>query len=141
MDIVRRNTDYATRAMVHLVCDESGTAVSTRAIAEKEDISYQLACKLMQRLNRAGLVKSTMGPKGGFTLGRDPSRINMLEIIEAVQGSITVNRCLDDEVGCDRQPECPVSKALEQLQDYIESFLAKATLDKMCKTSGKRRKK
>ena len=127
--------------MVHLVCNEGDAVVSTRTIAEKEDISYQLACKLMQRLSRAGLVKSLMGPKGGFTLGRDPGRINLLEVIEAVQGPITVNRCLDDDIGCDRQPGCPVSGTLEQLQDHIESFLTKTTLEKIYKTSLKRQKK
>ena len=140
MDIVRRNTDYAIRAMVHLVCNEDDSVISTRTIAQKEDISYQLACKLMQRLSRAGLVKSSMGPKGGFALSRDPSRINLLEIIEAVQGSITVNRCLDEDIGCDRQPGCPVSETLEKLQDYIESFLKKTTLDKIYKAFAKRQK-
>ena len=140
MDIVRRNTDYAIRAMVHLVCNEDDAVISTRTIAQKEDISYQLACKLMQRLNRAGLVKSSMGPKGGFTLSREPSRINLLEIIEAVQGPVTVNRCLVKDQGCDRQPECPVSGTLEKLQEHIESFLTKTTLDKIYKTSMKRQK-
>ena len=129
------------RAMVHLVCNEGGAVVSTRTIAEKEDISYQLACKLMQRLSRAGLVKSSMGPKGGFTLGRAPGKISLLDIIEAVQGPVSVNRCLVKGQGCDRQPECPVSGTLEELQDHIEGFLTKTTLEKVYKTSMKRRKK
>ncbi len=129
------------RAMVHLACNGGDTAVSTRTIAEKEDISYQLACKLMQRLSGAGLVKSSMGPRGGFTLGRAPEKINLLEIIEAVQGPVSVNRCLVEGQGCERQPECPVSGTLEQLQKHIESFLTKTTLEKICKTSRKSRKK
>jgi Rrf2 family protein len=141
MDIVRRNTDYAMRAMVHLACNGGNTAVSTRVIAEKEDISYQLACKLMQSLNNAGLVKSSMGPKGGFTLGRDPGKINLLEIIEAVQGPVSVNRCLVKGQGCERQPECPVSGTLEQLQKHIESFLTKTTLEKICKTAKRKQSK
>ena len=127
--------------MVHLACNYGTTAVSTRTIADSEDISYQLACKLMQRLGIAGLVKSSMGPKGGFVLSRNPRKINLLEVIEAVQGSISVNQCLAEGVGCDRSPECPVSKTLEELQDYIENFLTKTTLDKMCKTVSKAQQK
>lgn len=123
------------RAMVHLACHNGNAAVSTRTIAEKEDISYQLACKLMQRLSGAGLVKSSMGPRGGFTLGRAPGKINLLEIIEAVQGPVSVNRCLVKGQGCERQSECPVSGTLEQLQRHIESFLTKTTLEKICKTA------
>lgn len=141
MDIVRRNTDYAMRAMVHLACNNGDAMVSTRIIAEKEDISYQLACKLMQRLSNAGLVKSSMGPTGGFTLGRAPEKINLLEIIEAVQGPVSVNRCLVKGQGCERQPECPVSGTLEQLQEHIESFLTKTTLEKICKTAKRKQSK
>lgn len=139
MDIVRRNTDYALRAMIHLARNFGTTAVSTRAIADGEDVSYQLACKLMQRLNNAGLVKSSMGPKGGFALSRDPRKINLLEIIVAVQGPVSVNRCLAEGIGCDRKPECPASEVLEGLQKHIESYLKKATLDKMCKKVKKKK--
>lgn len=129
------------RAMVHLACNNGDAMVSTRIIAEKEDISYQLACKLMQRLSNAGLVKSSMGPTGGFTLGRAPEKINLLEIIEAVQGPVSVNRCLVKGQGCERQPECPVSGTLEQLQEHIESFLTKTTLEKICKTAKRKQSK
>ncbi|MBW8036623.1 MAG: Rrf2 family transcriptional regulator [Planctomycetes bacterium] len=138
MDIVRRNTDYALRAMIHLACNFGTAAVSTRSIADSEDISYQLACKLMQRLNSAGLVKSSMGPKGGFALSRNPRKINLLEIIVAVQGPVSVNRCLAEGMGCDRQSDCPASEVLEGLQKHIESYLKKATLDKMCKKAKKK---
>lgn len=137
MDIVRRNTDYAVRAMVHLACNFGTVAVSTRTIADSEDISYQLACKLMQKLSGAGLVKSSMGPKGGFILSRNPKKINLLEIIVAIQGPVSVNRCLVEGLGCDRKSDCPVSDVLDGLQKHIESYLKKATLDKICKKAKK----
>jgi Rrf2 family iron-sulfur cluster assembly transcriptional regulator len=128
MDIVRRNTDYALRAMAHLAKNYGGESISTRVIAEREDISYQLACKLMQKMNDAGLVTSTMGPKGGFTLSKEPSKINLLEIIQAVQGPLTVNRCLAEEECCPRKDLCPLSSKMREIQNYIVGSLSDATL-------------
>jgi Rrf2 family iron-sulfur cluster assembly transcriptional regulator len=128
MDIIRRNTDYALRAMAHLAKNYGGESISTRVISEREDISYQLACKLMQKMNDAGLVTSTMGPKGGFTLSKDPSQINLLEIIQAVQGPLSVNKCLAEEDKCPRKDLCPLTGKMEELQDYIVNFLSDATL-------------
>ncbi len=128
MDIVRRNTDYALRAMAHLAKNYGGDSISTRVIAEREDISYQLACKLMQKMNDAGLVSSTMGPKGGFVLSKDPSKINLLEIIQAVQGPLSVNKCLAEEDKCPRKELCPLTDKMKELQDYIVNFLSDATL-------------
>jgi Rrf2 family iron-sulfur cluster assembly transcriptional regulator len=128
MDIVRRNTDYALRAMAYLAKNFGGESISTRLISEREDISYQLACKLMQKMNDAGLATSTMGPKGGFTLSKDPSEINLLEIIQAVQGPLSVNKCLAQDDPCDRKKDCPLSGKMKVLQDYIVNYLSDATL-------------
>ena len=136
MDILRRNTDYAIRAMVHLAKHWQQEPVSTRQIAQEEDISYQLACKLMQRLHKAELIESYRGPKGGFQLCRKPSKINLLEIIETIQGPVSLNRCLMDSTACLRQSTCPVSKKLVKLQGYLETSLRDVTLDELLEGIG-----
>ncbi|MHC4763303.1 MAG: RrF2 family transcriptional regulator [Planctomycetota bacterium] len=108
MDVLRRNTDYALRAMVHLAGCWDGKPVSTRQIASKEDISYQLACKLMQKLHNAKLIESSMGI--------------------AVQGPIKLNRCLSDEYECARRQYCPVQKKLIELQEKMDKYLSGVSL-------------
>jgi len=137
MDIIRRNTDYALRAMLNLAKNSQNGPVSTRRIAVDEDISYPLACKLMQRLKKTALVKSSMGPAGGFELARTPSRINLLQIIQLIQGPVKLNRCLLSSGGCPLKKNCPISKKLFGLQQVIEDTLKKTTLAELINTSVK----
>ncbi len=131
MDILRRNTDYALRIMVDLAMRLEEGLISTKAVSSNMDIPYHLACKLMQRLHKASLVESSMGPKGGFKLNKAPSMINLLEIIETIQGPVSLNRCLVDVSACTRQYNCPVSKKLAGLQEYLTTSLSDITLDRL----------
>lgn len=141
MDVLRRNTDYALRAVVNLTAHYGNEPVSTRTIAVEEDISYQLACKLMQKLQKARLVKSCMGPKGGFRLTREPSMTNLLEVIEAIQGPISLNRCLLSVGACPKQKGCTVRARLVGLQECIYGYLSGITLDELLQGQGTKRKR
>ncbi len=131
MDVVRRNTDYAVRLIVHLAKQYGNDPISTRAAAAEEHVPYQLACKLMQKLNNAKLVKSCMGPKGGFVLATEPSKISLLDVVEVIQGPINMNRCLLGEETCPQQKTCAVRGKLAILQKNINNGLAAITLDEL----------
>jgi len=132
MDIVRRNTDYALRAMVNLAKNHHAGYKSTRLIAREEEVSYQLACKLLQKLHDAGLVKSVMGPRGGFRLARSPEEVTLLEVIEIIQGPVRLNRCLLDSRECPRSPSCPVHEKFVSLQEQMTAFMSATTLADVC---------
>lgn len=131
MNILRQNTDYALRAMSNLAGRYGGGAVATRRLSEEEGISYEFAAKIMQDLHAAGLVESTMGPKGGFSLARAPDEVTLLEVVSAVQGEVCVNKCFLQSDPCPRRPHCAISSKIAGLQDYIEKFLAGITLQEL----------
>jgi Rrf2 family protein len=136
MDILRRNTDYALRLMVDLARRQDKGAVSTRLLAQEQEVSYQLACKLMQQLHDAKLVESSMGPKGGFRLSRAPAQISLLDIIEVIQGPLSLNRCLLNETCCPRQDTCPVREKMGELQGRMSEYLGGVTLADLAQGQG-----
>ncbi len=135
MDILRRNTDYALRLAVNLAGHADDGALSTRVLADDEDVSYQLACKLMQKLHAAGLVKSDMGPKGGFRLSRAPGEISIVEVIEAIQGPLRLNRCVLAGA-CPRQENCPIRGKIGALQERMDDYLRSVTLAELVVNRG-----
>ena len=131
MDVIRRNTDYAIRAMVFLASSKGDGVVTAAEIAEKEAIPYELVCKLLQRLKKKKIVQSIMGAKGGYTLRQKPSEISILKVIEAIQGPVSLNRCLLNVKFCSRKRSCPVSKNLAKLQKTINDYLKSVKLSKL----------
>lgn len=137
MDIIRRNTDYALRTMVHLAANRQKKYTSAKEIAAVQKIPYQLACKLLQKLQNKKLVKSTMGPNGGYCLKINPSKITLLKIIEAIQGPVRLNRCLINPTSCPLKKNCPISTELKKLQSNINSRLKKLTLNDLIRKKRK----
>ena len=137
MDVLRRNTDYALRIMVNLASHFNGELMSARQLASDGNFSYQLGCKLLQKLHKAGLVESGMGPKGGFALIRKPSEITLMDIIDVLQGGIRLNKCLIGGQGCAFEPECEVSTKLVCLQLYMEGYLGGITLEEILRSQSK----
>ena len=136
MEVIRRNTDYAMRLVVALVEAFGGESISAGELSSQEDVPYELACKLLQKLKAAGIVKSAMGPKGGFSLAKEPGSISMLEVVGVIQGPVVLNVCLDAEKSCSRKPSCVASRELAKLQKYIEGYLGDIKLDKLLDRSG-----
>jgi len=123
--------------MVNLASHFNGEFISARQLASEGNFSYQLGCKILQKLHNAKLVKSNMGPKGGFALSRKPSEITLMEIIIALQGGIRLNRCLLGGEGCEFEPECEINTKLACLQLYIDGYLGGITLEEILRNRSK----
>jgi Rrf2 family protein len=91
----------------------------------------------MQRLNKAGLVRSCMGVKGGFELGSEPAQIDLLRIVEAIQGPLTMNRCVLGKDACENQRNCPVRMKLGELQENMTDYLSNTSLQDLLDIAAK----
>jgi Rrf2 family protein len=119
-------TDYAFRAVQYLAVLETGVVASAQKIAESEEIPLRFLLKIMRSLIKAGIVKSYRGVDGGFALHKPAERITMLDVVEAVEGPVRVNRCLIQPEYCNKNYTtcCPVHHVLGDLQQLITTKLA-----------------
>lgn len=128
-----KKTDYALLALCHLSHADAAQSVRTREIAERFAIPAELLAKIMQRLARAGIVESAPGPTGGYVLARAPHRINIGEVIEAVEGSPALVHCMKSELpDCDQHPTCTIRKPLERINARVFQMLSHISLQEVC---------
>ena len=132
MEIIRRNTDYALRMMVALAQSyESGELTSATQLVHRGNITHEVGRKMLQRLREAELIKSVMGPKGGFALNKNPSDISLMEIIAVLQGKLCLNACFADDKECEFESGCNINTKLSFLQQHLDDYLGNITLEEI----------
>ena len=123
---INQASDYGFRAVLYLA--QAGTkVVEAQTIAQNEVVPIRYLLKIMPSLIKAGIVRSQRGIGGGYALARDPRNITLLDVIEAIEGPIRLNRCLLDEGYCSKQgpPDCKIHQALADIQQKLEHGLSR----------------
>jgi Rrf2 family protein len=124
---IPRKIEYALRAMIHLADVPEGVANGNQ-IAEAEHIPKYFLEKVIRDLMRSGLVRSRRGPGGGYQLGRAAEAISFKDIIEAVEGPINLNVCLEDTSTCSLQPRCRMFRVWEHGQRVLLEVFSQTNL-------------
>lgn len=109
-----------------LLASRPGDRVSTRELAARLKVSEAHLAKVMQRLGRAGLVRSQRGPKGGFSLQRNPDDITLLEVYEATEGTLREQRCLLGNPICNGN--CILGGLLENVGAEVREYFSTTRL-------------
>ena len=90
---ISTKSQYGLRAMVYLA-KFKGRFCPLRIISKNEDISFDYLEKIISKLKKAGLIKAKKGAQGGYFLAKSPSKIKLGEIIRALEGEISLVKCL-----------------------------------------------
>lgn len=123
-----KKTDYALLAMRHLAVHADRGAVSARELAEAYDIPPELLAKVLQKLVRARLLDSHQGIRGGYGLSRPAQAISVADVIQAVDGPLTVTACSDTDHSCDQYSKCNIRDPLWQIKDRILVALSQTSV-------------
>jgi len=125
---ISRKIDYGLRAMIYLASIPPDAVVPFREIARQMDVPEDFLAKILKTLVDQGLVRSTRGPHGGYALARPSASISFLDVIEAVEGPVAVNVCLDEEDGCDHSTQCTMVQVWRLGQDRMLDVYRQAKL-------------
>lgn len=128
-------TDYAFRAVFHLSCLPRGQIIEGRLIAEEENIPMRFSLKIFRHLTKAGIVESHRGVNGGYSLAKPPEKITLLDVIEAMEGPIRINRCLISSEECSKKyaDKCPIHNALFSIQEALFNEFGRYDFQTLCR--------
>ncbi len=120
--------EYAVSSLVHLASLPDGKTACLCDIASARMIPVSYLAKVMRSLVKGGLVTSTLGREGGYSLRRTPKEINLLEICEVMEGKIAFVECMVDESSCSFFLDCTHADVWKQLGSTMEAGFRNTTL-------------
>ena len=131
--------EFGLRCLVQLG-REAGASLTIAELAQREGISVPNVAKIMRGLRKGGLVKSTRGQAGGYTLARAPELISIGEVLATLGGRIFDAKFCERHAGiealCMNLGDCSIRPVLRQLQDVIDQVLGRLTLQSLLGTEG-----
>ena len=128
---ITRQADYAVRAVLCLAQLGQGARVSTAQIAQKQNIPPSFLAKIVSQLAAAGVVRATRGARGGISLARPANEINLLEIVEVIDGPMTLNECVRNPEACPFAGACTVQQVWCEAQAALILRLSQSTFGQL----------
>jgi len=119
---------YGTRALTELALAWPDKNLSTKDMADRQDISFKYLEQIMTPLRAAGLINSTRGRHGGFALARPPEDIKLIEVYEVLEGSAAPVECVDHPEQCPMEDICPSHDTWAKMRDALQEILEQTTL-------------
>jgi len=131
---IPRRVDYGLRAVIYLSNRDPEKCCPIVEIAKQQRVPRKFLEKIVQDLLRSGLIKSKRGSSGGYTLARPAEAISLFDVIQAIEGPLAVNACLDEHLGCDLLTRCTMHGVWSDVQRKITEMLTQTTIADLTRT-------
>ena len=129
--IFSKKCEYGLQAILFIATHQPGETVSAEKISKALKIPREFVSKILQDLRESGLIRSVKGKSGGFCLGRDTSKIKLIDIVEAIDGLEMFNSCVLGFPECSPDDPCPVHNKWGTLRDQAYQMLSAESLDQL----------
>mgnify|MGYP001096713601 FL=1 len=133
---ITRRGDYGLIAILYLARKRPEELTQIHEIASHCRLPEPFLAQILRLLVRGGLVQSRKGVHGGFSLARLPEEITFLEVLEALEGPVAVNRCQNPVTSCEHEADCAMEFVWSRAQEALVTVLKEATLKDACASSG-----
>jgi Rrf2 family protein len=131
---ISRETDYGARVILHLALAGPNSRTTSAQIAQQRLIPRALVRRVVTRLATAGLIVATRGSEGGITLARPAAQISLLDVVEAMEGPLALNRCTVEDTICPLIAVCTVHDAWVHARRVLRDHLGGITFAEMAQT-------
>jgi Rrf2 family transcriptional regulator, iron-sulfur cluster assembly transcription factor len=129
--IFSRQCEYAIQGVLYLALKPPGKMTSIPELSKRLDIPYHFLAKILQSLARKGLLTSSKGPTGGFTLGMPAHDITLFHIIEAIDGTDFTRHCVLGFHECSPKTPCAVHNKWSTLRGEVYDMLISKNVGEM----------
>jgi|YelNatPaOPRAMG01_1025707.scaffolds.fasta_scaffold00582_16 Rrf2 family protein len=119
---------YGLRALIYLANNQDKFPISVRTISQDEEIPLRYLERIMRILSQNGFVKAEVGAEGGYRLNKKPEEIVILDVIEALEGKMSLVVCLENANKCKRLSICLSRPLWKEVNDALKEVLRKYTL-------------
>ena len=131
MRLINRNTDYAVRPLSY-IARQKEKVVSVSELVSELKMPRPFLRKILQVLNKEGLLKSYKGSGGGFSLAKARDKIFLFDLIKTLQGPVKFNECIFRKSFCPDVKNCALKKKIEEIEKYVVSQLQSITIASLC---------
>jgi FeS assembly SUF system regulator len=131
---ISKLTDYGTVVLAHLAGGQPGFA-SAAEVAAATGIGLPTVSKLLKLLAKAELLTSIRGSRGGYRLARDAARISAADVIDALEGPVSITECSASDSHCDFEAFCCVGSAWQRINVAIRNALDDISLEDLLRSN------
>lgn len=121
---IPKQVEYALMALADMQAANPGQLFSVRELCDRHQVPFDVMSKTMQRLGRAGILRSVQGAQGGYQIIKDLSKISLLDLMESVLGEVAAVNCLKKGVCCPLAATCNVSGPMRVLDARLRELYA-----------------
>lgn len=128
---ITMEADYGVRMMTYMA--RAGKRVDAKTISENAEVTLRFALKILRKFVASGMVRSFKGVQGGYELAKPAEEITLKEIVETVEGTYYISRCLDPDCGCNRTETgaCKAQRVFDDISELVRGRMEQVTLTEL----------